>query len=117
MNGYATGHVKRALEREQARQDRRASLLASARQAAAALRRRYGDGLDVYVFGSVLDAGRFRLDSDIDLAVRGLPVDRLYEAWSAAEDAAAAGRLDLVRLEDAPDWLAAEVRDRGERLT
>lgn len=63
----------------------------------------------------MLDPGRFRLESDIDLAVEGLPSDRLYEAWAAAE-AAAGAELDLVRLEDAPDWLSAEARTRGERL-
>lgn len=108
--------MERARRRERARQARRVSLKAAACRAARALRVRYGGGITVYAFGSVLDSGRFRLDSDVDLAVLGLPPDRYYEAWAVAEAAAAAGRLDLVRLEDAPDWLAAEVQTRGERL-
>jgi predicted nucleotidyltransferase len=113
---YAGAHVARAWERERARVARRAARKAAASAAAKALRALYGEGIETYVFGSVVDAGRFRLDSDLDLAVRGLPPDRYYEAWRVAESAAGEGRLDLVRLEDAPDWLAAEIRLRGERL-
>jgi predicted nucleotidyltransferase len=68
----------------------------------------------VYLFGSVLDVGRFRLDSDIDLAVSELPTERYYEAWALAEEASGSdARLDLVRLEDAPAWLSEEVRIHG----
>lgn len=116
MGGHVRAQVERALGREQARQARRLLRCAAARKAAAALHATFGDGIRVYLFGSVLDAGRFRLDSDIDLAVAGLPLDRLYEAWGTAEAAAHVSGLDLVRLEDAPDWLASEVRHRGERL-
>jgi predicted nucleotidyltransferase len=70
----------------------------------------------VYLFGSVLDPDRFRLGSDLDLAVRGVPSDHYYEAWRLAEAAAAVNRLDLIRLEDAAEWLAAEVEAHGERI-
>jgi predicted nucleotidyltransferase len=84
--------------------------------AAAALRAHYGASVAVYLFGSVLDPDQFRLDSDLDLAVRGVPSDRYYEAWRLAEAAAGVGQLDLIRLEDASEWLAAEVQAHGERL-
>jgi predicted nucleotidyltransferase len=113
--GYVGAQVGRAQERERARHARRLSMRAAAAEAAAALRERYGKDVVVHVFGSMLDAGRFRLDSDIDLAVLGVPADRYYEAWAVAE-AAAGVRVDLVWLEAAPGWLAAEVLERGERL-
>ncbi|MEW6750462.1 MAG: nucleotidyltransferase domain-containing protein [Candidatus Latescibacterota bacterium] len=115
-HSYAAGQVARARARERVRQGRRASLREAARRAAEALRARHGEGFAVYLFGSVLDAGRFRVNSDLDLAVEGLPPDRYYEAWAEAEAAAGSGCLDLVRLEDAPDWLAAQVRAHGEQL-
>jgi predicted nucleotidyltransferase len=116
-SNYVSVHVERALQREGLRQLRRISLRAAAERAAHALRTHYGERVAVYVFGSVLDAGRFRLDSDIDLAVRELPRDRYYEAWALAEAASGSSiRIDLVRLEDAPDWLAEEVRSQGKRL-
>jgi predicted nucleotidyltransferase len=113
--GYVGAQVGRAQERERARHARRLSMRAAAAEAAAALREHYGEDVVVHVFGSMVDAGRFRLDSDIDLAVLGVPADRYYEAWAVAEEAAGV-RLDLARLEGAPAWLAAEVRERGERL-
>lgn len=117
-SSYLAGHVARAQRREQLRHARLIALrsAASAAAAAAALRAHYGASVAVYLFGSVIDTGRFRLDSDIDLAVQGVPSDRYYEAWRVAEAAAAVGRLDLIRLEDAADWLVAEVAAHGERL-
>ena len=114
---YAAAHVRRALARDEAREVRRTSLRARARKAAQALYHRYGDGISVYLFGSVVEPGSFRLDSDVDLAVRGVPIDQYYEAWGLAEAVFDDGRLDLIRLEDAPTWLAEEVERRGELLS
>lgn len=69
---------------------------------------------EVFLFGSLAER-RFRADSDIDLAVRGLD-------WRAALGASVRcadlldRHVDLVRLEDAPPSLAARVRETGERL-
>lgn len=113
---YVAAHVARARKRERARTAARVARVAAARVAGQALRARYGSSVEVYVFGSVLDPGRFRLDSDIDLAIRGLPTERYYEAWRVAEAAAGAWPLDLIRLEDAPAWLVEEVAQRGEAV-
>ena len=53
---------------------------------------------EVYVFGSAA-RGLMRQDSDIDLAVSGLPPEHFYRAGGAAEDAI--GRpLDLIDLDE-----------------
>jgi predicted nucleotidyltransferase len=53
---------------------------------------------EVYLFGSAA-RGQVREDSDIDLAVSGLPPELFYRAGAAAEDAL--GRsLDLVDLDE-----------------
>jgi len=68
---------------------------------------------EVYVFGSAA-RGSLRDDSDIDLAVSGLPPQRFFEAMSKACDAL--GRpLDLIDLdEDTP--FTRFLRDEGELL-
>lgn len=53
---------------------------------------------EVYLFGSAA-RGQMRTDSDIDLAVSGLPPEMFYRAGAAAEDVL--GRsLDLVDLDE-----------------
>ncbi len=68
----------------------------------------------VWLFGS-LATGQIHEASDVDLAVEGLPADRLLDA------AATMMRLfpcdvDLVRLEEAPPSLRDRVRVEGEVL-
>lgn len=71
--------------------------------AAAALRR---DGAtEVYLFGSFAE-GRARADSDLDLAVLGLPADRFYAALARASDAAGI-MVDVVCLEDDTPFIRA----------
>jgi predicted nucleotidyltransferase len=66
---------------------------------------------EVYVFGSAA-AGKLRADSDIDLAVSGLPADRFFEAMGEASDIL--GQMpDLVDLdEDTP--LTRYLKEEGE---
>ena len=83
----------------------------SIEQAARALR---AEGArEVYVFGSAV-TGASRPDSDVDMAVAGLPPAVFFRAMSKASDAL--GRsLDLIDLdEDTP--FTRYLRDRGELL-
>ena len=69
----------------------------------------------VILFGSVAEH-RPHAHSDIDLAVEGLPADRLLIAFAAAERAAGPGvAIDLVRVEEASPGLREAV-SRGEVL-
>jgi predicted nucleotidyltransferase len=120
FSSFAAAEADRAVRREQLRQRRLAAARQAAHHAARALRAEFGDDLEVYAFGSVIDGSRFRLDSDLDLAVGGLPAGRYYAAWALAEAAvreAGGGRVDLTDLDDAPAWLAAVVRSTGERCS
>ncbi len=68
----------------------------------------------VVLFGSVA-RGEADDDSDLDLAVLGLPGSKFFEAMSKAWTAA--GRpVDLVRLEDAPPTLRDRILAEGEVL-
>jgi len=66
----------------------------------------------VILFGSVA-RGEAEEDSDLDLAVEGLPAARLFDAMAKA--LRAAGRpVDLLRLEEAPTTLRDRVLADGE---
>lgn len=66
---------------------------------------------EVYLFGS-LAKGRERPESDIDLAVSGLPPKRFFHAMARAHEAA--GRtLDLIDLDDNSPFVQF-LREHGE---
>lgn len=78
-------------------------------RAAAALRRL--GAKEVYVFGSAA-TGRLRDDSDVDLAVSGLPPSVFFEAM--AEAASALGReVDMIDLDD-DNAFTRYLREEGE---
>ncbi len=68
---------------------------------------------EVYVFGSARK-GKLRPNSDVDLAVSGLPPEVFFRAMAAAHDAL--GRpLDLVDLDDDNDF-TRYLKSKGELL-
>jgi len=96
---------------ERRRLERRRAALAAARSAA---ERAEGAGLRLLAFGSVQEAARFRLDSDLDLALDGPdgpPPPLVAELWNAVEQAGLP--CDLVWLPLAPARLAARIREEG----
>ena len=68
----------------------------------------------VWLFGS-LARGDVRRDSDVDLAVEGLPASAYFSALAALMDLFG-GRVDFVRVEEAGDSLRACIRDEGKAL-
>jgi predicted nucleotidyltransferase len=77
---------------------------------AAAILREEG-ATEVYVFGSWA-RGTARPDSDLDLAVSGLPPERYFKA--AARVSAETGRMaDILEIEREPTFVAF-LRSRGE---
>lgn len=68
---------------------------------------------EVYVFGSAAK-GTMREDSDVDLAVSGLPPEAFFRAMAAAHDALGHS-LDLLDL-DSDSELARYLRNKGKLL-
>ena len=66
---------------------------------------------EVFVFGSAA-TGKLREDSDVDLAVSGLPPERFFEAMGRAGDALGC-TLDLVDLDEESPF-TRYLRDEGE---
>lgn len=64
---------------------------------------------EAYIFGSLARPGRFRKDSDIDIAVLGLR-KRLYFAFMAALRNALAREVDVIELEQHP-WREKILKD------
>jgi predicted nucleotidyltransferase len=100
-------------EGERARARTRADAL-RARLPAAAARLRAAGADRVWLFGS-LAGGHPHAETDVDLAVEGLPSSEYFGALAALMDILDAP-VDLVRLEDAPESLDERVRATGEAL-
>jgi predicted nucleotidyltransferase len=109
IRAHLLERTRRAMAEEGERAER---LRAAGRHIAQMLRDDYG-ARRVWLFGS-LAGGQFHAQSDLDLLVEGLAVDRLSEALEAA--LAVAPELDLVRWEDAPEPLRRLALEYGEQL-
>jgi predicted nucleotidyltransferase len=67
---------------------------------------------EVYLFGSAA-TGTLREDSDIDMAVSGLPPEVFFRAWAKAVRAFPGREMDLVNL-DHDEPFARYLKDEGE---
>lgn len=80
-----------------------------AERCAQILREQFG-ATRVAVFGSVKEGEPWRADSDLDLAVEGIPPEAFFRAWAALESVAPPGlKIDLVDLADAGPELRARI--------
>lgn len=105
-------HVRRRwLARQQAGERLRAEAWQSARRAAALLRTQFG-AERVLAFGSLVHPGSFSEDSDVDLAVSGIPSADFFRAWAAA-GALCPYELDLVDLRDCSPALRRLIEEEG----
>lgn len=101
-------HEQRARAREAARE-------AAYRELREALSRLLPAGTEVWVFGSVLEPGRFRERSDLDIAVERLPEGR-SEAWLQGELELRLRRaVDVLNLSETS--LRSKIERMGERWT
>lgn len=93
----------------------RERLMATARQAAALLKHRFGVRR-VILFGSLADSDWFSVDSDIDLAVEGLAPDDYWEAWRLVEGVIRERSVDLVEIELTGEALRQAIERHGIEL-
>lgn len=111
--GDTVAHLRRLQEARAALGRQRVAAIEPLLPAAAAMLRERG-ATSVYVFGSVASrcAGPA---SDLDLAVRGLPAARYFDALGALMRALPCD-VDLVRLEEAPASLRERIQAEGRPL-
>ncbi len=93
----------------------REKLLQIAVEMAAALRKEFRV-TRVIIFGSLAHAAWWEGDSDIDIAVAGLPSEDYWRAWKMAEDMFQDRAVDFIQLEDAPDSLRHTIESNGIEL-
>ena len=110
----ATHLVRRVEADQKALAGRQEHAWKSARAIAHRLRADFG-ATDVYLFGS-LASGYFHARSDIDLAVRGVPAERLAQAWIALESMAAPLSIDMLDFDSLPTGWRETVSKKGVRL-
>jgi len=113
-------HPQEALRRRKAKMraelsERRRLANLTCRKAAKLLRGHFG-AKEVTLFGSLARRGGFTLFSDIDLAVRGLPSERFFEAVGAVTGLSAEFRIDLIELETCPPALLRKIEEYGKAL-
>ncbi len=111
---YLAGHIKQIAREEKETQKLARQAEKKAQRIAEVLLKNYGVS-KVYLFGS-LAWGGFTRDSDIDLAVVGLPEELFLEVYGVAEDMAAPLKVDLVLLETAEPSLKERALREGKRL-
>jgi predicted nucleotidyltransferase len=93
----------------------REALLRRVRRAAALLHSRF-KVRRVVLFGSLAHASWFRPDSDVDLAVEGIPAGDYWEAWREVERTIRDRPVDLVDLETASESLRRSIARYGIEL-
>jgi predicted nucleotidyltransferase len=93
----------------------RERLLERVREAAAALKARYG-ARRVVLFGSLAHAAWFMPDSDVDLAVEGLAGDDYWQAWRLVEEIIGDRPVDLIEIEMVGESLRRAIQRYGIEL-
>lgn len=106
-------HLRLRQQAVEAAAARRARAIRGRLPHAVACLRAFG-ATQVVLFGSFA-RGDVRADSDVDLAVRGVPVGDHIPAMAAVARSLGC-RVDLVRLETAPPALLAAIRSDGVEL-
>ena len=94
---------------------RRRRAMLTARKAAVLLRSEF-DAKEVFVFGSLARRGYFTPWSDIDIAARGIPPFRFFEAVGVITGISSEFKLDLVDLETCPGSLREAVKTEGKSI-
>lgn len=112
--GFDTSVLDRALaERRARREEERQALLAAVLRELDALAEQF-DLQEAYVFGSVARPGRYREDSDVDVAVAGLPPEQFISLM--ARLSANLGRdVDMVEMEKV--HFADKIKREGVKWT
>lgn len=93
----------------------REQLLRLVSQAAQLLKSQFG-AEKVFLFGSLAHRSWFEQNSDVDIAVLGLPQIYYWQAWKMVEDLINDRPVDLVQLEEASPSLRRVIERDGIEL-
>ncbi|HHY80246.1 MAG TPA: nucleotidyltransferase domain-containing protein [Thermoanaerobacter sp.] len=108
---YVSGHREQIKSEDIKRARFYNEAMDKARRIAQELMRTY-PGVKIWLFGS-LTSDFYELNSDIDLAIKGLREEEYYKALKIAEDIAETISVDLVQVEFASDTLVKRIEQEG----
>lgn len=111
---YMIGHKQKIEEEERERQCFSEETKKKAKIIAVALSTEF-PGVETWLFGS-LATGLYNLESDIDIAIKGLEEEDYFKAWKIAESICQNISIDLVQFEYAPIFLQERIKREGVRL-
>ena len=114
ISSYVAGNKLRIKVEEQRRLDFYKEAREKAGEVAAALRDSFPN-IEVYLFGS-LTTDMFELESDIDIAVKGLLEEHYFKAYRIAEDIVEPIPLDFIQFEFAQDSMKERIVRDGVRI-
>ncbi|MDI6880617.1 MAG: nucleotidyltransferase domain-containing protein [Desulfitobacteriaceae bacterium] len=114
ISPYVAGNKSKIEAKEQRRLNYYAEACEKAKKVALALSSAFPD-VEVYLFGS-LTTDLFEEESDIDIAVKGLPEEQYFKAYRIAENIAEPIPLDFIQLEFAQDSMKERIIRDGVRL-
>lgn len=113
-DSYIKAWEKRIIEKQKERANLRKKAYQEAHVLANILYTKYS-ATNVYLFGSLLEKGRFNENSDIDLAVEGLPGSIFFEAVGELL-LRSKFPLNLIPLRNCPESLRKKIITTGEHL-
>lgn len=111
LEKYLEGHLKQIAREEEELQKHAGEAMEKAGMIASKLAETFNVSR-IYLFGS-LAWDSFQIDSDIDLAVEGLPEELFLKAYGVAENIAGSFKVDIVLLENAVPSLRKLVIEEG----
>jgi len=111
---YIRGNKLKIDAEEQSRLNFREEAFRKAQKVALALNEAFPN-VEVYLFGS-LTTNLFEVDSDIDIAVKGLPEEQYFDAYRMAENITEPIPLDFVQFEFAQNSMKERIMRDGVRL-
>jgi len=115
MAEYRAGHKIRQVAVQKKFDERFQLAWKIARQGADLLKKEFG-AKKVVIFGSLVNKSRFHTRSDIDLAVWGIAEEDYLRALGKLLDLTIEFSVDLVRVEDAREYLREAIDTQGVLL-
>jgi len=104
---------KKSKREQEKLRERRQKAREEAEKAASILKEEF-KAEKVWLFGSLLQEGKFHERSDIDLAAKGIPPEKFYKALGKIMRKVEGFKVDLVDMDDARESLRERIKEEGE---
>jgi predicted nucleotidyltransferase len=116
-NGWKAfiGNKSSSLQLSEMQLIQRDKLLSLVNQTANMLKTKY-NASKIILFGSLAHKAWFNENSDVDLAVEGLPSDNYWQAWREIEDIITDRKIDFVDISEVSEPIKNIIKSEGIEL-